>query len=236
MAGFLFVLGHSYMYELTYMKGTCMNKKKPRALNSRDIELATWIAEQGAVRLSTIGKKLSRETHLDPRQLRRIGERLVAKNLAFKENILTGSAILWPTTKALALAEFSGSDILRNKRPALSNLLHSIEVAEVRLVYEFNGATWICERKIREQFLEHLPDGIAYYEDTQIIVEVDRTRKNKVRFREILNSNLNSFGKNIVVDYWTTNDLFIFVSNQCDLLPKEVRSRVRIFIIPEEAL
>ena len=118
-------------------------------------------------------------------------------------------------------------------KPSLSNLLHSILVAEVRVIYEANGAEWICERAFRTEFTDHLPDGLAVFKDQKIIVEIDRTRKEKNRLFGIMMMNLSN--SNYIVDYWSPSDLLETINRQKMTLPLEVRDRLRVFEIPKEA-
>ena len=214
-----------------------MNEKKNVKIKNRDLKVATFIAEQGATRLSTILKYLETSgINIDPREIRRICERLENLQLIKRKQILAGSAVVWPTREGLKLA---GLKILSGEKvsnPSMELLLHSILVSEVRVVYEANGAQWICERKIRGLFPNHLPDGLAVYEGEKIIVEIDRTRKEKDRLISIMKLNIFAQSGNSIVDYWVTKDLFQFVNAQKQLLPDSIRENVRIFTLSEEML
>lgn len=211
-----------------------MSKKNPQQLSDRDLFVAKWIAEQGAVRLTTVNKILENKSQsLEPRVLRSLAQRLVNNNLANKDRILTGPAILWPTAESMNLAGFKLKKGERVLKPSLSNLLHSILVAEVRVIYEANGAEWICERALRTEFTDHLPDGLAIFKDQKIIVEIDRTRKEKNRLFGIMMMNLSN--SNYIVDYWSPSDLLETINRQKMTLPLEVRDRLRVFEIPKEA-
>jgi hypothetical protein len=210
-------------------------KKIIKQLSKRDLEVAKWVAEQGAVRLATINRLLaSKGAGLEPRVLRALAQRLVLHGLIQKERILAGSAIVWPTAQGLELAGLKLKPGERAARPSLSNLLHSIQVAEVRVIYEREGASWVCERMLRREYINHLPDGIAIYEDQKILVEIDRTRKENDRLLTIMMENLSD--PSIVVDYWTTQELFKHINKQRESLPKILRNRLRIFVIPNEVL
>jgi hypothetical protein len=205
-----------------------MSKKYPKQLSERDLKVAIWIAEQGAVRLHTINDFL--EIHykkIDPRQLRALAARLVKHVLANKERIFAGSAIVWATSEGLKLAGFKLTKGERVRKPSLAQLLHTLNVSEIRLVYERHGAEWVCERTLRSEFIEHLPDGMAILKGTKILIEVDRTRKESQRHFEIMLSNLNS--GTYIVDYWIAPELLTFAEKQRQSLPEKLQERVRIF-------
>lgn len=214
-----------------------MNKTKSQSLTPKDLQASNWIAEQGPIRQSTLNRHfaISNQT-MDPRSIRRLTNRLIAKGLINKEQILKGSPILWPTVDGLRLAGFDLRKGEHNLRPSLSTIMHSIQVAEVRVIYEANHAEWFCERKLRRKFKDHLPDGMAFYEDSQIIVEIDRTRKNKDRLIDIMKTNIGAYSGNYFVDYWTTPEVFDFVKAQTSLLPDKLQSNIRVFLIPGDLL
>ena len=205
------------------------------SISKRDLRIAIFIAEQGAVKLETLNRYLAvHDSQIKPRALRALATKLVENRLVNKGQILTGSSILWPTSDALTLAGITLKRGEKISKPSLSNLLHNLTVAEIRLVYEANGAIWTCERKLYEKFLEHRPDGMVNYQGTQILVEIDRSRKEKDRLRKIMKLNVGSNGQ--VVDYWVTPELYEFVEEQRNSLSPNIRKFVRIFIIPEVAL
>lgn len=210
-----------------------MSKQYPKQLSERDIKVAQWIAEQGAVRLSAINKYLDiHHRQIDPRQLRALAVRLMKYNLVNKERILAGSAIVWATSEGLKLAGFKLGEHERVRKPALAQLIHTLNVAEIRLVYERNGGVWICERSLRSQFPNHLPDGMAIHNDIEILVEVDRTKKETQRHFEIMMTNLSA--GNHIIDYWVSPELLTFVDNQRRNLPSTFQNRVRIFDLSKE--
>jgi len=212
-----------------------MNRKKSPKISKRELRIAIWIAEQGAVRLSTLEKYLALEgTSIHSSGMRRIAQKLVAVGLANKDQILAGSSILWPTSDALVLAGFPvvrGGSV---RRPSLSTLLHSIVVSEIRIIYESNGAKWICERKLQDKYQNHLPDGLAIHDGINILIEVDLSRKDKDRLQSIMR--INASIKNHVVDYWITPDLKDYFDEQRSLLPATIRENVRSFLIPKDLL
>lgn len=214
-----------------------MNKKKSLNLSERDLKVAIWIAEQGPIRQSTINRFLALENRqLNSRSLRRVVNKLIEGGLVSKKQILAGSPIVWPTTSGLKLAGLKLRKGESVSNPSLANVLHSIQVAEVRVVYEANNAEWICERRLRELFKDHLPDGVAIHEGIKIIVEIDRTRKEKDRLLEIMLINTRAFHGTYVVDYWTTENLFDFVNAQKQLLPDSLKENIRVFKMPEELI
>lgn len=212
-----------------------MNRKKSSKITKRELRLALWIAEQGAVRLSTLAKYLKLEgSNIHPSGVRRLAQKLVENKLANKEQILAGSSILWPTADSLLLAGFPAKRGGSVRKPSLSNLLHSLIVSEIRVIYESNGAEWICERKLIDTFPQHLPDGLAIHSGVRIIIEVDISRKEKNRIISIMK--MNASIKNHVVDYWITPELKQVFEEQKNLLPRAQQENVRSFLIPEELL
>ena len=212
-----------------------MSRKKSPKISKRELELAIWIAEQGAVRVKTLAKLMRIEKpQLHESRVRRIAQNLVNSNLANKNQILSGSAILWPTSDALSLAKFPVSRGQSVRKPSLSQLVHSLVVSEIRVIYEANGATWICEKKLIDQYPNHRPDGIAIYDGMEILVEVELSRKVKERLRKILT--INASLTNHYVDYWISQDLLKVFNEQKELLPIKLQERVRSFIVPEDIL
>ena len=203
-------------------------------LTNRDLLVIQFVAEQGPTRISTITKYLVlNNMPTDGRRLRRIIEKLEKFGYLHRKQILAGSAIAWPTNLGLKTAGFSG--LKKGKSiPSMELLLHSLQVAEVRLVYEANGAKWNCERSITNYFPNHLPDGVAIYEDQKIIVEVDRTRKNKDRLISIMKINALAFSNDSYVDYWAPKELVQFIVANKQLLPDEFQKIIRVFEIPGE--
>jgi len=212
-----------------------MNKKKSLNLSERDLQVATWVAEQGPVRQSTINRYLENKGgQLNSRSLRRLTNKLIEGGLINKKQILAGSPIVWPTPSGLRLAGLKLRKGESTSNPSLVTVIHSIQVAEVRVIYERNNAEWICERKLRGTFNDHLPDGVAIHDGIKIIVEIDRTRKEKDRLLQIMLLNLNAYSRTYMVDYWTTPELYDFVSAQKKLLPELLQENIRIFVLPEE--
>ena len=214
-----------------------MNKKKyPRHLSLRDIEVVIFIAESGAVSLSTLSKVLEQKfkTPLEARGLRALAHRLAEYGLIGKERILAGTgSILWPTAEALKLAGFRVNRGERTDRPSLALLRHSLILAEIRFMYELKGAKWTCERALRNDFTDHLPDGLAIFpEGDQVLVEVELTAKESTRLRNIMLTNLES--GDYLINYWTTPETFSAVEKQRLNLPKSYQDRVCIHLLPEE--
>ena len=203
-------------------------------LSNRDLVVIQFVAEQGPTRVSTIAKYLGiNNLQTDSRRLRRIIEKLENAGYIKRRQILAGSAIAWPTNLGLRAAGLPSS-AKPNSMPSMEQLAHSILVAEIRLIYELNGAKWNCERSIVNYFPNHLPDGLAIYSDQKIIVEVDRTRKNKDRLVTIMKVNALAFANNGYVDYWAPKDLVPFINANKQLLPDEHRELIRVFEIPGE--
>ena len=210
-----------------------MSKKYPKQLSHRDLGVAIFIAEAGAVRLSTLARVLERrfQTPLEPRGVRALGQRLVKHGLAHKERILEGPAILYPTKEALKLAGFRVGRGERINKPALVSLRHSLILAEVRLMYEFKGAKWTCERALREDFRDHLPDGLAEFPDRKVLIELELTGKESNRLQNIILTNLHA--GDYYLQYWTTPESFNVVEKIRRSLPKELEERVFNHLLPE---
>ena len=205
-------------------------------LNRRDLAVLKFIAEQGPTRVSTVERYLNLiKIPIEKRNLRRILEKLELNGYLCRKQILSGSSIVWPTSRGLKLSGLGKTKIKVGSTPSMETLRHSIQVAEIRLVYEANGAQWNCERSIVNVFPNHLPDGLAIYEGQKILVEVDRTRKSHNRLTEIMKANALAFSSNAYVDYWVEPDLLNFVQSHRHLLPDGMGDRIRIFEIPGEA-
>jgi hypothetical protein len=218
------------------MRDKMQKKKYPKHLSLRDIEVVIFIAEAGAISLSTLGKVLEKKfkTPLEARGLRALAYRLVEYGLIGKERILaeTGS-ILWPRTEALKLAGFKVNRGERADRPSLASLRHSLILAEIRLMYEMRGAKWVCERALRADFTNHLPDGLATFpEGEQVLIELELTAKESNRLRNIMIANLEM--GDFQLNYWTTPETFSVVEKQRNNLPKNYQERVCIHLLPQE--
>ena len=89
----------------------------------------------------------------------------------------------------------------RTDRPSLASLRHSLILAEVRLMYEIKGAKWTCERALRSDFSDHLPDGLATFPDgNEVLIELELIAKESNRLRNIMITNLES--GNYLINYW----------------------------------
>ena len=210
-------------------------KRKVR-LTERDLYVSKWIAEQGAVRLDTIGLLLRlSNSAVDDRALRRLAERWVALGLIEKARLLANApSILWPTPEGMRSAGLTLGRGERASKPGFSTLHHSLAVSRVRLEYPVVSAEWTCERALRKEIGgAHLADGMATFPQGRVLVEVDRTQKEKSRLVNIMAANARMPGI-IRVDYWTTPGLQKFVTAQRDLLDVGIRERVAVFLLPEE--
>ena len=73
-----------------------------------------------------------------------------------------------------------------------TNWNHLAHIVEVRLQYEREGFTWICERELRkkysrnEKFTQHFPDGEIVFENAKFAVEVELSVKTTARRKRIL--------------------------------------------------
>lgn len=211
------------------------NKKEKKVhLTDRDFDVARWVAEQGAVRLDTIRQLLDLwKCSVEGRGLRRLSQRWEDAGLLHRARLLANApSILWPTVESMRLANLPLHRGEKAPVPSLSLIQHTVAVARVRLEYEKNGASWICERRLRASTQGHLCDGVAVYQEGRIQVEVDRTRKEKSRSELIMASNARA--SQGWVDYWTTPELKPFLQDQRDRLDETLKARVRIFLIPEE--
>ena len=211
-----------------------MSKKYPKQLSLRDLEIAKFIAEQGAIRSTMINDliQIKQSNTLEPRAVRALAQRLVNHNLAYKERILLGPAILWPTSSAIRLAGFKLKAGERVSKPSLATLLHTLAVSRVRILYERERVIWICERALRESSPLHLPDGMAFFGEKRHLVEVELTAKESTRVQTIMLLNLDSDVEQ--VDYWTNAETFNVVNKAKDSLPKNLSERVLVRLLPEE--
>jgi len=207
--------------------------KKPR-LTDRDIEMITWIAEQNVVRFDTLHKVMAmRYRAIHKSLLYSLCDKWNRMGYVKKQKFLGDSpTILWATTKALKLAGFHVKPNERASSPSFSNLLHDCAVSVVRLEYESRGASWICERKLRDLMPgSHLPDGLAIYDSARILVEIDRTKKSQARLEMIMSTNART-PDITCVDYWAPEALVPFIASQIEKLDSSIRSRVRVFQLP----
>ena len=120
-------------------------------LTNRDIQAVTWIAQQQAVRLDTIGRMLSAcGASIHGRSLRRLAERWAAAGLVQRRRILAEApSIVWPTVEGLRCAGIALKPGQRADAPSIGTLHHTLAVAEVRLAYEQQGYAWTAERFLR---------------------------------------------------------------------------------------
>jgi len=205
-------------------------------ITDRDIEVATWIAEQGCARIDTVGHVLANMgTTVESRRLRRLANRWETLGLIKKDKLLAKvPTILWTTKHSLRLAGLPN----RNKqgfKPSFTTLHHQLAVSHIRAMYESHGASWLSESRLRDNNAGHLPDGIASINSQRIIVEIDRTAKagnrlEGIMIENVLNPNCQS------VDYWVTPGMFAFVDSHRAKLPGEMSNKIRVFVIPSEVL
>lgn len=205
-------------------------------ITDRDVEIATWIAEQGCARLDTIGIVLENMgTPVEARRLRRLAVRWESLGLVKRKKLLARvPLVLWTTKQSLKIAGLPN----RNKggyKPSMATLQHELAVSHIRAEYEKHGACWLSEARIRESHIGHLPDGIASINSIKIVVEVDRTAKAGNRLESIMIENAIGSVCNFV-DYWVTPEMVKFVEKHRSNLPGDLTSKIRIFIIPKEVL
>ncbi len=210
-----------------------MSTKKYMQLSLRDLGVAKWIAEQGAIRVNMLNEilKVKYGCELEARAIRALAKRLADHKLVFKEQILSGSSVIWPTGKAL---EIAGYDIKQGEKigkPSLALLNHLIAVAKVRLVYEKQGALWISERFLRRDMPEHLPDGLAILDNQKRLIEVELTLKEFARLQKIMLMNLSK--DDYLIDYWTNKETERIVRKAIESLPINLRERVTILDVSQ---
>lgn len=196
--------------------------------------MITWIAEQNVVRFDTLHKVITlKYRSIHKSLLYSLCDKWNRLGYVKKQRFLGNSpTILWATTKALKLAGFQVRPNERTTSPSFSNLLHDCAVSVVRLEYETHGASWICERKLRDLMPgAHLPDGLAIHNSARILVEIDRTKKSKARLEAIMSSNART-PDITCVDYWAPEDLLPFISAQIEKLDTSIKKRVRVFQLP----
>ena len=203
-------------------------------LTQRDLDAVRWIAEQQAVRLDTIGRLLaSRGTAVDGRALRRLAQRWDAAGLIRRRRILANApSILWPTADGVRSAGITLKAGQRAEAPSIGTLHHTLALAEVRLVYERMGFTWTAERFLRAAGSGHRADGLAVKGDQRVLVEVERTQKERERLADILRSNLRTPGIS-ETHYWITEVMRGVVEAAAAELEADLTTRVRVALLPE---
>lgn len=204
-------------------------------LTNRDVQAVTWIAQQQAVRLDTIGRMLSaRGASIHGRSLRRLAERWAAAGLVQRRRILAEApSIVWPTVEGLRCAGISLKPGQRADAPSIGTLHHTLAVAEVRLAYEQQGYAWTAERFLRGNgSAGHRADGLAERGEHRVLIEVERTRKEKERLTDILRFNLRTPGI-VETHYWITDQMRGVVEAAAADLEPELSSRVRVAMLPE---
>jgi len=216
------------------MKEINVGKEK---LTERDVEVATWIAEQGCARLDTVGLVLANMGYkIEIRQLRKLAVRWERLGLVHRERLLAKApAILWTTRYSMKLAGISMGRGQKAVKPSFTTIHHELTVAHIRTIYESHGANWLSESRIREDITGHLPDAIATYNDMKIIVEIDRTRKSATRLEAIMSENAMA-NESDFVDYWISSDLISFFDSQVKKLPKHISQKIRLYSIPGELI
>ena len=205
-------------------------------VTDRDIEVATWIAEQGCARLDTIGNVLiNMGSNLEARRLRSLALRWEKLGLVKRGKLLAKvPLILWTTKQSLKLAGLPNQS-KQGYKPSFTTLHHQLAVSHIRTEYEKHGAKWLSEAKLRMDNVGHLPDGIASFNLQKIIVEVDRTEKSGTRLEKIMIENAIASGEGLV-DYWVTPEMYNFADSHRLKLPGNLTSKIRIFTIPREVL
>jgi len=203
-------------------------------LTQRDLDAVCWIAEQQAVRLDTMGRMLaSRGTSVEGRALRRLAERWDAAGLINRRRILANApSILWPTADGVRSAGITLKAGQRADAPSIGTLHHTLAVAEVRLAYEQMGYTWTAERFLRSSGPGHRADGLTVRGDHRVLVEVERTQKERERLTDILRSNLRTPGVS-ETHYWISDTMRGVVEAAVAELEPELSGRVRVALLPE---
>ena len=202
-------------------------------LTRRDVQAVTWIAQQQAARLDTVGRLLaSRGVPVHGRVLRRLAERWSDAGLIQRRRILAEApSVLWPTIEGLRCAGITLRPGHRADPPSIGTLHHTLAVAEVRLAYEQQGYIWTAERflHVREG---HRADGLAEQGSHRVLIEVERTRKEKERLTDILRFNLRTPGI-AETHYWITDQMQGVVEAAAADLEGDLASRVRVALLPE---
>jgi len=205
-------------------------------LTERDIEVVKFVAEQNCVRLDTIGLLLE-ATHnqVEERRLRKLGERWVRLGLLNRQAMLADTPyIYWATSEGLRLADIPLHRGERTYSPSFATLHHNLAVARVAVEYLKHGCQWQSERQLRSELGdEHLADGLAVFNNQRILVEVDRTLKEAQRLRKIMIGNAKLPNVDLV-DYWTTSHLLKPLEVHRNSLADNVKSKIRIFTLPDE--
>lgn len=203
-------------------------------LTQRDIDAVRWIAEQQAVRLDTVGRMLATKGQsIEGRALRRLAERWDAAGLINRRRILANApSILWPTADGLRSAGIKLKAGQRADAPSIGTLHHTLAVAEVRLAYELMGYDWTAERFLRSEGSAHRADGFAVLGDLRVLVEVERTQKERERLTDILRANLRTPGIS-ETHYWINDKMRGVVESAAATLEPELSNRVRVAFLPE---
>lgn len=203
-------------------------------LTPRDLDAVAWIAEQQAVRLDTVGRMLTaRQSPADGRALRRLAERWTTAGLIKRRRILADApSILWATAEGMRCAGIALRAGQRADSPSIGTLHHTLAVAEVRLAYEARGYQWTAERFLRSAASEHRADGLALGGEQRVLIEVERTQKERDRLVAILRSNLRTPGVT-ETHYWITEAMRGVVEAAASELEPELAGRVRVALLPE---
>lgn len=203
-------------------------------LTQRDLDAVRWIAEQQAVRLDTVGRLLTRSgTSVEGRALRRLAERWDEAGLIKRRRILADApSILWPTADGVRSAGITLKAGQRADAPSIGTLHHTLAVAEVRLAYESMGFQWTAERFLRSATSNHRADGLAVKGGHRVLVEIERTQKERERLIDILRANLRTPGIS-ETHYWISDAMRGVVESATAELESELSGRVRVALLPE---
>ncbi len=203
-------------------------------LTQRDIEAVSWIAQQHAARLDTVGRMLAGIGQpVEDRALRRLAERWTAAGLVNRRRVLADApSILWATADGLRCAGITLRAGQRADAPSIGTLHHTLAVAEVRLAYEQQGYDWTAERFLHTVVTsDHRADGLAANGNHRVLVEVERTQKERERLTDILRANLRAPGIT-ETHYWITEKMRGIVEAAAAELEPELASRVRVALLP----
>lgn len=175
------------------------DKGQPR-WTKRDQHLLTWVGEQYAVRLDQLQVLLSREPLGETKEedwvtestVRHCLERWRRGGVAKYASLVVGEpAWVWLTPKGLRLMGLE----YRPWEPGLPRLRHLYYVNEARLwVEDHHEGVWYSERSLwasqeqpkGRQERNHLVDGEWVEKGAVIAIEVELSRKEEKRLREIL--------------------------------------------------
>lgn len=153
-------------------------------ITRRDVDVVTWIAEQYAVSIDTLGVLLGGRA-------RSTAQRWLNRMRAVRwvqTAMMIGKTWIWVSTLGLHACDLSN---WRSRQPAVTQLEHLDAIACVRLWYrrQMPDAHWMSERRIASNNTDGgvVPDGVLLTVQREpIAIQVERTMRDPQYYQRVL--------------------------------------------------